>query len=131
MSKDLSKIKKIIYLCNGTCCTDNGAEENIQVLRKTLTEQELNDEVHTIRTKCQGFCKKGPIVNIQPENTWYKEVDIETSRGIVTTHILKNTLLKKDLLFSSNSIIEPKKRKIIFSQNYLIGFVFFHSYSFF
>ncbi|WP_164849069.1 TonB-dependent receptor domain-containing protein [Flavobacterium columnare] len=132
MSKDLSKIKKIIYLCNGTCCTDNGAEENIQVLRKTLTEQELNDEVHTIRTKCQGFCKKGPIVNIQPENTWYKEVDIETSRGIVTTHILKNILLKKDLLFSSNSIIEPKKKKNnfftkLFNWFCIFSFLFFFS----
>ncbi|ANO48879.1 TonB-dependent receptor domain-containing protein [Flavobacterium columnare] len=114
MSKDLSKIKKIIYLCNGTCCTDNGAEENIKTLRKNLTQYELNDEIHTIRTKCQGFCKKGPIVNIQPENTWYKEVNIETSNKIVTTHILKDTLIKEQLLFSSNSTkddFKPQKNK--------------------
>ncbi|MBF6656457.1 TonB-dependent receptor domain-containing protein [Flavobacterium columnare] len=114
MSKDLSKIKKIIYLCNGTCCTDNGAEENIKTLRKSLTQYELNDEIHTIRTKCQGFCKKGPIVNIQPENTWYKEVNIETSNKIVTTHILKDTLIKEQLLFSSNSTkddFKPQKNK--------------------
>ncbi|MET3045873.1 TonB-dependent receptor domain-containing protein [Flavobacterium covae] len=114
MSKDLSKIKKIIYLCNGTCCTDNGAEENIKTLRKNLTQYELNDEIHTIRTKCQGFCKKGPIVNIQPENTWYKEVNIETSNNIVTTHILKDTLIKEQLLFSSNSTkddFKPQKNK--------------------
>uniref|UniRef100_A0AA94EZ71 (2Fe-2S) ferredoxin domain-containing protein n=1 Tax=Flavobacterium columnare TaxID=996 RepID=A0AA94EZ71_9FLAO len=116
MSKDLSKIKKIIYLCNGTCCTDNGAEENIKTLRKNLTQYELNDEIHTIRTKCQGFCKKGPIVNIQPENTWYKEVNIETSNNIVTTHILKDTLIKEQLLFSSNSTkddFKPQKIKAI------------------
>ncbi|MFK7031211.1 TonB-dependent receptor domain-containing protein [Flavobacterium oreochromis] len=114
MSKDLSKIKKIIYLCNGTCCTDNGAEENIQTLRKSLTEQALNEEIHTIRTKCQGFCKKGPIINIQPENTWYKEMNVQTSNDLVTTHILKNTKLNDHLLFSSSNTIEqliPKKNK--------------------
>jgi (2Fe-2S) ferredoxin len=106
MEKDLSKIKKIIYLCNGTSCTNKGAEDNITSLRNSLTEQNLNDEIHTIRTKCTGFCTKGPIISIQPENTWYREMDVTTSNAVVTTHILQNTLLEKQLLFSLSNTSE-------------------------
>jgi len=121
MEKDLSKIKKIIYLCNGTSCTNKGAEENITALRNSLTEQNLNDEIHTIRTKCSGFCKKGPIIGIQPENTWYQEMNVTTSNAVVTTHILKNTVLEDQLLFSSTHKIvpfTPQKNKTNFFAKY-------------
>jgi (2Fe-2S) ferredoxin len=107
MEKDLSKIKKIIYLCNGTSCTNKGAEENITALRNSLTEQQLDDEIHTIRTKCNGFCKKGPIISIQPENTWYQEMNVTSSNAVVITHILKNTVLTEHLLFTSINTIGP------------------------
>jgi (2Fe-2S) ferredoxin len=121
MEKDLSKIKKIIYLCNGTSCTNKGAEENITALRNSLTEQNLNDEIHTIRTKCSGFCKKGPIIGIQPENTWYQEMDVTSSTAVVTTHILRNTVLEDQLLFSSTHKIVPfvpQKNKTNFFTKY-------------
>jgi (2Fe-2S) ferredoxin len=121
MEKDLSKIKKIIYLCNGTSCTNKGAEENITALRNSLTEQELNDEIHTIRTKCSGFCKKGPIISIQPENTWYKEMNVTTSNDVVTTHILQDKILEDQLLFTLSNATEsftPQKRKKNFFAKY-------------
>jgi outer membrane receptor protein involved in Fe transport/(2Fe-2S) ferredoxin len=128
MEKDLSKIKKIIYLCNGTSCTNKGAEENITALRNSLTEQELNDEIHTIRTKCSGFCKKGPIISIQPENTWYKEMNVTTSNAVVTTHILQNAILQDQLLFSLSNTAEiftPQKRKKNFFTKYFSFKLFF------
>jgi outer membrane receptor protein involved in Fe transport/(2Fe-2S) ferredoxin len=130
MEKDLSKIKKLIYLCNGTSCTNKGAEENITSLRNSLTEQDLNDEIHTIRTKCQGFCKKGPIISIHPENTWYQKMDVIASSAVVTTHILKNTILENQVLFTSNNTAEPfiaKKNKDSFLSKLFksICFLFF------
>lgn len=134
MEKDLSKIKKIIYLCNGTSCTNKGAEENITALRNSLTEQELNDEIHTIRTKCSGFCKKGPIISIQPENTWYQEMNVTTSNAVVTTHILKNTVLEDQLLFSSINATEPfipqKNKKNFFAKFFNLGCFLFLLFSF-
>ncbi|MFV8353316.1 TonB-dependent receptor domain-containing protein [Flavobacterium sp. XS2P14] len=128
MEKDLSKIKKIIYLCNGTSCTNKGAEENITALRNSLTEQELNDEIHTIRTKCSGFCKKGPIISIQPENTWYKEMNVTTSNAVVTAHILQNTILEDQLLFTLSNTADsftPQKRKKNFFTKYFSFKLFF------
>lgn len=119
MEKDLSKIQKTIYLCNGTSCTNKGAEENITALRNALTENNLNDEVHTIRTKCSGFCKKGPIIGIQPENTWYQQMSEEKSVQVVTTHLLQNQFLDNHILYTSSAEINfnsSLKKKSFFSK---------------
>lgn len=126
MEKDLSKIQKTIYLCNGTSCTNKGAEENITALRSALTENNLNDEVHTIRTKCSGFCKKGPIIGIQPENTWYQQMSEEKSVQVVTTHLLQNQFLADHILHTSSAEINfnssPKKKSFFSKLSNLFSF---------
>lgn len=99
MAKDLTKVQKIIFICNGDSCLSSGANENTLALREDLKGCMLHDEVHTVRTRCMGQCKQGPVVFIHPEGVWYKNIFVNESREIVSTHILKNTLMVKHVLY--------------------------------
>jgi (2Fe-2S) ferredoxin len=98
--KDLTKVQRIIFICNGgTCSNKLEGEDNTAALRKNLTEHNLDDNVHTVRTKCMGQCDKGPIMFIHPEGVWYGGVNSEFTREIVTEHILSDNLIKERVVF--------------------------------
>ena len=42
-----------------------------------------------LKTGCFGFCEKGPIVKILPDNTFYVQVKPEDAEEIVKEHIVK------------------------------------------
>ena len=42
-----------------------------------LTSQGLEETVQVIMTGCFGFCEKGPIVKVMPDNTFYVGVTPE------------------------------------------------------
>jgi (2Fe-2S) ferredoxin len=99
MGKDLSKVQRIVFICNGECCLKAGANENTLALRAALKDRLLQDEVHTVRTRCMGQCKQGPIVFIHPEGVWYKSIFLEESKQIVSDHLLSNTLMNQHVLY--------------------------------
>lgn len=97
--KDLTKVQKMVFICNGGTCAKGGADDNTLALRAHLTQHGMDDEIHTIRTKCMGQCTSGPIVFIHPEGAWYGGVNTDVARDIVTQHLLQNTLLTSQLCF--------------------------------
>lgn len=99
MGKDLTKVQKIVFICNGECCLKAGANENTLALRAELKDCLLHDEVHTVRTRCMGQCKQGPIVFIHPEGVWYKHVFQDESKQIVSRHLLRNTWIDQHVLY--------------------------------
>lgn len=99
MAKDLTKVQKIVFICNGECCLKAGANENTQALRTELKDCLLQDEVHTVRTRCMGQCKQGPIVFIHPDGIWYRNIRVDDSKRIVNHHLLKNTLMNQHVLY--------------------------------
>lgn len=106
MAKDLTKVQKIVFICNGECCAKAGANENTLAIRAELKQHLLNDEVHTVRTKCMGQCKQGPIVFMHPEGLWYKGVTFDVSKKIVNQHLLQNTLINNHILHPKEQCVE-------------------------
>jgi len=103
--KDLTKVQKIVFICNGgTCNKNNVADENTVELRKHLSEQNMNDEVHTVRTKCLGQCDKGPIMFIHPEGTWYGNVNTSLTRDIVVKHLKQDIYVTENIVFPAQEV---------------------------
>ena len=73
-------------------------------LEDCLKERALEDEVQVIATGCFGFCEKGPIVKIMPDNTFYVQVKPEDAEEIVNEHIIKGRKVER-LLYK-----EPSKK---------------------
>ena len=100
MTKDLTKIQKIVFICNGDSCMKNGADANTLALRECIKEHDLDERIHTVRTRCFGQCKSGPIMFIHPDNVWYKEMSTELSATVVSSHILKKERIEDHVLFA-------------------------------
>ena len=62
-----------ILICAGTGCISSVREVK-QALEKELTKHNLQDKVRIILSGCHGFCEKGPIFIVYPEDIFYCEV---------------------------------------------------------
>jgi NADH:ubiquinone oxidoreductase, NADH-binding (51 kD) subunit len=94
----MTKIKMHVLCCGGTGCQASASAEIIDNFKTILVEKGLQDEVQVVRTGCFGFCEKGPIVKIMPDNTFYTQVKPEDVRKIIDEHIIKGRKVT-DLLY--------------------------------
>ena len=96
--------KMHILVCGGTGCRASASKNIICRLEDCLRERALENEVQVIATGCFGFCEKGPIVKIMPDNTFYVQVKPEDAEEIVNEHIIKGRKVER-LLYK-----EPSKK---------------------
>ena len=75
------KLKRKILVCSGTGCTSSKSDKILQEMKKLIRDNKLN--VSCSKTGCFGFCAKGPIVVVTPEETFYEQVKIEDVNDIV------------------------------------------------
>lgn len=99
--------KMHILVCGGTGCRASASKNIISRLEECLKERALEDEVQVIATGCFGFCEKGPIVKIMPDNTFYVQVKPEDAEEIVNEHIIKGRKVER-LLYK-----EPEKKTTV------------------
>ena len=77
-----------ILCCGGTGCKASESARIVDNFRNSLVAHGVADKVEVIVPGCFGFCEKGPIVKIIPDNTFYTSVRPDDVDEIVTTHIL-------------------------------------------
>lgn len=85
----MSKFKMHILVCGGTGCHASESDMLLDNLKTIVSDKGLDGEVQVIATGCFGFCEKGPIVKIMPDNTFYTQVTPEDAREIIEEHIVK------------------------------------------
>lgn len=84
-----------ILICGGTGCKASDSNGIKDKLNYFINELNLEDEVQVVLTGCFGFCEKGPIVKVLPDNTFYTEVKPTDAEDIVKEHILKGRPVKR------------------------------------
>ncbi len=72
-----------ITLCSGTACVASGCLSVSQAFESELSKQGLEAEIEFKRTGCHGFCERGPLVVIYPEEICYTQVKPEDAPEIV------------------------------------------------
>ena len=108
---DAEKVKMHVLCCGGTGCKSSASDEIVANFNNILNEKGLQDEVKVIKTGCFGFCEKGPIVKMIPDNTFYTQVKPEDVQRIVDEHIVQGCKVK-DLLYldpETNEHVEDSK----------------------
>ena len=92
--------KKHVLICGGTGCLSSKGGEIAENIKNLLAEKGLSEEIQVIKTGCFGFCEKGPIVKVVPDNTFYVEVKPKDAARIVEEDLIKGekieTLLFRD-----------------------------------
>lgn len=82
-----------VLCCSGSACYKSGSLKIIDRFIRLIEEYGLGSRVDVVATGCFGFCAKGPIVRIMPDNTTYVHVRPEDVEDIVKTHIIDGRLL--------------------------------------
>jgi NADH:ubiquinone oxidoreductase subunit F (NADH-binding)/(2Fe-2S) ferredoxin/NAD-dependent dihydropyrimidine dehydrogenase PreA subunit len=91
----MSKFKMHILICGGTGCRSSASDTLFENFKTEIDERGLSDEVQVIITGCFGFCEKGPIVKIMPDNTFYTQVKPDDAVEIVKEHIVKGRKVER------------------------------------
>ena len=93
--------KHYILVCGGTACESNKGIALFSALKSAVEANKLVNDVQVVRTGCLGFCEKGPIVKILPQDTFYVDVKPEDAEAIVKEHIVKGRVVER-LLYDKN-----------------------------
>ena len=109
-------IKTYLLVCGGTGCVASHGAELYDALKKEITEQGAQAEAQVVRTGCFGFCEKGPIVKILPDETFYVTVKAADAKEIVAEHVIKGRPVKRLLYDKSQSHLNTKLEDISFYQ---------------
>ena len=91
----MTKYKMHVLVCGGTGCRSSASDSLLENLKTEIEERGLEDEIQVIMTGCFGFCEKGPIVKIMPDNTFYTQVKPEDAREIIKEHIIKGRKVER------------------------------------
>ena len=102
----MSKYSMHLLVCGGTGCHASESDAIVCNLRDELEAKGLMDSVQVILTGCFGFCEKGPIVKVMPDNTFYVQVRPEDAQTIVEEHVIKGRKVTR-LLYKDPVSKEP------------------------
>jgi NADH-quinone oxidoreductase subunit F len=101
--RDLNK--PCITLCSGSACHASGSGEVAASLEEEIKKQGLSDEVDIRKTGCHGFCERGPIIVIHPEEICYFQIEPKDVPEIISQTIKKKKVIEH-LLYTDPSTNE-------------------------
>jgi NADH:ubiquinone oxidoreductase subunit F (NADH-binding)/(2Fe-2S) ferredoxin len=78
-----------ILTCGGTACESNKGDEIYSRLISEAQRLGVKDQVQIVKTGCFGFCERGPIVKVLPEESFYVDVKPKDAEEIIAEQILK------------------------------------------
>ena len=123
--------KAVITVCNGTGCHAHGCRDVTAAFQDEVKKQKLTAKVDVRATGCHGFCERGPLVVIKPQDTFYQRVrvkdvpeiletissgktierllytDRQSGAKITCEHDVPFYKLQKRLVFGNNGSIDP------------------------
>ena len=99
----MSNYSMHLLVCGGNGCKSLESDIIAEKLKKELSKRGLEDTVQVIMTGCFGFCEKGPIVKVMPDNTFYTKVRPKDAADIVEEHVVKGRRVERLLYMDPES----------------------------
>lgn len=87
--------KRTITLCSGSACHATGSKLVAASIEEEVQKLGLSDEVEIRKTGCHGFCERGPIIVIQPDEICYLQIKPEDVPEIISETIKGNKVIKR------------------------------------
>lgn len=84
-----------VCICSGTGCLANKSGACSAALVEALEKHGLSDKVQVRRTGCYGFCERGPVVVIEPDNLCYLGVKPQDMVEIVEKTLVKHETVER------------------------------------
>jgi NADH-quinone oxidoreductase subunit F len=87
--------KTCITLCSGSACHASGSREVAASIEEEIRKQGLEGEVELRRTGCHGFCERGPIIVIRPDDICYFQIKPEDVPEIISETIRQKKIIER------------------------------------
>ena len=87
--------QKFILVCGGTGCVSSKSLQIVENFQNLIKEHGLQDKVRASISGCFGFCEKGPIVKVFPENVFYVQVTPDDAKEIFEKHIMNDEVVDR------------------------------------
>ena len=107
-----------ILVCGGTGCESSNADLIYKNLQAEAKNFGVEDKVQIVKTGCFGFCEKGPVVKVLPEDSFYVEVKPEDAKDIIAEQIVKGREVQR-LLYNKEKKSIEEVQEIQFYQKQL------------
>ncbi len=82
-------------ICAGTGCLASGASQVVAAAEQEIEQQGLKGSVELRGTGCHGFCERGPIIVMDPEETCYLQVAPEDVPEIVSQTLREKKVVER------------------------------------
>ncbi|HML24317.1 MAG TPA: NADH-quinone oxidoreductase subunit NuoF [Aggregatilinea sp.] len=86
--QDVPTSERAILVCGGTGCHASESQQIVANFKQMVEDRGLGDTIHVSMSGCFGFCEKGPIVKIYPDDVFYVEVTPDDVDEIFESHIM-------------------------------------------
>lgn len=99
----MQNVRREILICGGTGCKSAQSDLIKKNLEEEIKKLNLEDKVCVSITGCFGFCEKGPIVKVAPDDVFYVHVSPEDAEEIINGHIVGGRI-GENLLYEEPTI---------------------------
>ncbi|HAR44802.1 MAG TPA: NADH-quinone oxidoreductase subunit F [Nitrospiraceae bacterium] len=93
-----------VRVCCGTACQATGSLKLVDKFEKEAAEKGVTLEV--VKTGCQGFCQRGPVVVQDPQEIFYQKVKADDVPSIFSNSLLRGIPYRKQL-YRARPLDEP------------------------
>ncbi|MDP2990271.1 MAG: NAD(P)H-dependent oxidoreductase subunit E [Kiritimatiellota bacterium] len=95
-----------IVVCGGTGCQAYGCEAVATAVKNELDRLGISAKVDFVQSGCHGFCERGPLVMVRPENIFYQRVTVAAVPAIVRETVVGGRIIE-DLLYKDGATNRP------------------------
>ncbi len=115
--------KTVLRTCISTGCKAQKSHKVVDALSGRIKESGLEDSIEIKKTGCHGFCEMGPIMVVEPENTFYSKVkpgdaeeiiaSVSENSGAIERLLWKNPVTKETTTLERELPLYKKQTKNI------------------
>ena len=81
-----------IAVCTGSGCLALGAANLVTALKDEIRSQGLEQRIEVRETGCPGFCERGPLIVIYPDETCYLKVQPADAKEVIASVLEKKVI---------------------------------------
>jgi NADH-quinone oxidoreductase subunit F len=116
LGKNVDAGKVRVSVCNGTACRPYGSNPVAETFKSEIEKRGIADKIDFRITGCHGFCERGPIAIIEPDNIFYQKIKTEDVPEVIEKTLLNKEIIAR-LLFKANGNEISAQNDIPFYKN--------------
>ncbi len=93
-----------VRVCCGTACQASGSNKLVKKFEEEASAKGV--ELEIVKTGCQGFCQRGPVMIQEPTETFYQKVKVADIPELFSTSVLNGVPYRKQL-YREFSLSDP------------------------